>query len=339
MLTRSKLGVAGAAMALVACSAERPIDADPSVSVTVDQAIVHGARDGTRHRSVVALIARDGAVGHLCTAAVIAPDVVLTARHCVAELLAAGIECPARAPQVGASLHPGALAVHPSADARTGPPAAFGRAIHAPRTDALCDADLALVTLDRPVAVPPMRLARGKRPRVGDRIVAVGYGQLGDRGGQGLRRFRSDVSILSVSPAEMVVDESTCSGDSGGPAIDEDTGEILGVLSRGSSTCAGAGARNVYTRVTPFLELIDRVVGVEPPPSPAPPPANDVGEPCSDGGTCAAGLCLGAPSGYCTRPCGGTAKRCPNGYRCTRPAPAAPAVASGSVAGVCAVRS
>lgn len=331
MLTRTKLGVAGAALLLLACSAERPFEDDPHASVTVDQSIVHGARDGTRHRSVVALIARDGAVGHLCTAAVVAPDVVLTARHCVAELLSSGIACPAREPQVGASLRPGALAVHPAADARTGAPAAFGRAIHTPSTDALCDADLALVTLDRPLTLPPMRVARGKRPRVGDRIVAVGYGQIGDRGGQGLRRFRSDVPILSVSPAEMVVDESTCSGDSGGPAIDEGTGEILGVLSRGSSSCVGVGARNVYTRITPFLELIDRAVGPgsAAPPAP-PPPATDVGEPCSDGGSCAAGLCIAAPSGYCTRPCGGTAKRCPNGYRCTRSA--------GSLTGVCAAR-
>jgi len=333
MNTFLKLGVAGIMATLSACASSHDgrdiLDPTPP-AVQTAQAIVHGAPDRGRHPSVVALIAQEGELSHICTAAVIAPDVLLTARHCVAHVRVDRIECPPRVSQVGRSFEAASLAVHVGDDTRAAPPSAYGRSIHVPYTDALCDADIAVVTLDRKLAVPPMRLARNHSPRERQAIVAVGFGKTGDRSGAGRRRFRTDVPIVSVSPTEFLVGESTCSGDSGGPAIDPLTGDILGVVSRGSVDCAGDRTRNVYVRVTPFLDLIDRIVGgpapIDLPPDPYAPPA-DIGEACSDGESCATGLCV-LERGYCSRACGATVGRCPPGFRCARRA--------GATEGVCA---
>lgn len=323
MSSKSLFGIAVVAISVLACSAAHPLEEiDPDAPVSADQAIAHGASDRGRHPSVVALLAED----HLCTAAVVAPDVVLTARHCVAELLGEGVACPSRVAQVGKTIPAESLFVHLGDDVRKGPPAARGRAVFVPDSDVLCDADIALVALDRPLALKPLSIARQIAPRVGGHVVSVGYGQIGAAGGEGVRRFRTDVSILRVSASEFVVDESTCPGDSGGPALDADTGEILGVVSRGSRVCDGTGARNIYTRVAPFLELIDRVVGDASVTPPAP-PAGDLGDACTEGSGCGSGICA---AGTCSRKCGPDIGRCPNGYRCARK--------SGTTEGVCAKR-
>src|SRR4029077_14243232 len=71
-------------------------DAD---AVSADQVeIVRGVPDRGRDPAVVAIdIGQTG----LCTGTLIAPDVVLTARHCVARTVEQ-IDCPATQPQVGA---------------------------------------------------------------------------------------------------------------------------------------------------------------------------------------------------------------------------------------------
>jgi hypothetical protein len=336
MQTWVKLGVAGIAWVLSACSGivkdDPPIEPDDSVAI--DQAIVHGALDRGRHPSVVALFADEGDLHFMCSAFVIAPDVLLTARHCVARLQAETISCPPRTPQVGSPLAAASLSVHLGDDVRSSEPVAFGRSIHAPYTDALCDADIAVVTIDRPLRVRPLPLRRSSRARVGGTITAVGYGRIGASGQQGLRRFRAHVPIVEASPTELVVGESTCSGDSGGPAIDEASGEVVGVLSRGSRECARDTSRNVYTQVLPYLDLIDRILGYSggaPATQPIAEPPTDVGESCVSGETCASGICAEpGPAGYCSRPCGPDLARCPNGYRCARK--------TSESAGVCARR-
>jgi hypothetical protein len=141
------------------------------------------------------------------------------------------------------------------------------------------------------------------------------------------------VRVLSVSVSELTVGEATCHGDSGGPALDQSTGEIVGVVSRGGPSCEGPGVHNIYTRADAFTWLVDeafaKVAGLErdgdgdagAPPTSVPKgtkqkPPSDVGGPCVRGADCAAGVCITDPKGmYCSRPCG-TGDRCPAKYHC-----------------------
>ena len=123
----------------------------------------------------------------------------------------------------------------------------------------------AYLILDKPitdVTILPLRLHDSVQS--GDEVVPVGFGG-GAANVIGQRRPRERSTVLAVGPAanqdtgavlgprEFEVEAATCRGDSGGPAIDVRTGEIVGVVSRGGS-CSAKG-NHVYTRVDAYARL------------------------------------------------------------------------------------
>jgi hypothetical protein len=208
----------------------------------------------------------------LCSGALVAPNLVLTARHCVSRAVTATPSCDARGQShngdhLAEDADPAQIAiyvgehVHPDVDA---PRARAIRTLH-PSGRVLCDADVAFLVLDRPlqnVTVLPLRLHASVEP--GDLVVPVGFGG-GAANVVGLRVARDQSTVLATGPAsnsetgavlgprEFEVDSATCRGDSGGPAIDVRTGEIVGVVSRGGS-CSTLG-NHVYTRVDAYAKL------------------------------------------------------------------------------------
>jgi secreted trypsin-like serine protease len=98
----------------------------------------------------------------------------------------------------------------------------------------------------------------------GDVVVPVGFGG-GPLNIVGHKVARSKSTVLATGPSanaatgavlgprEFEVDRATCRGDSGGPAIDVMSGEIVGVVSRGGS-CSAHG-NHVYTRVDAYNRL------------------------------------------------------------------------------------
>ena len=336
-----KLGIAGVFALVAACSASHPVDssADDTPSgpaVDTSEAIVHGAVDKGHHPAVVALVLDGGDHTGLCSGSLIAPDVVLTARHCVEELKSEMIDCPAKGPQFGKKRAASSISVIVDANAGAAKSAAaVGAEIITPPGSTLCNADIALIRLDRKIeGIEPLTLSvdDAGNDLAGLRVVTVGYGLTGNgtKGKAGERRFRSHVAIESSTVTEFTVGESTCQGDSGGPAIDETDGTILGVVSRGGGDCAGSKAHNIYTRVDAFKGFIEKVIGALDPGTgddtgadaghrkkkPKTPPKTDVGEPCTSGTTCSAGVCV-EPAGYCSKPCGKGHGRCGHGYKCS----------------------
>ena len=276
-----------------------------------------------------AVVAVDFGGAAPCAGALLAPDVVITALHCVS-LSTAATDCASRP---DASLDAGgARALRAAASIRVlaGDGAgglverARGREIRAPAVPgpgsapgvSSCDADVAMLLLDQGVAGVAPLAVRATGAARGDHVRSVGLRA-------GAKVVREHVAVLDSAPTNLEVGEDVM-GEGGGPALDEDTAEIVGVASRGD----GPG-RDVYTRADVFLSLVEGALddsrsagGVSSDVAKVEKGPLDMGGACLAGSDCAAGVCVSAPGAvaqYCSRTCG-TGDRCPTGFRCVKSA-------------------
>lgn len=255
---------------LLGCAPEVAEDEELEAS---EQAIIGGKASTAAQDAVVMLRIGERA---LCSGTLVAPNLVLTARHCVSETDEALVCSPSgralEGGEVGPDFDPASLVVY---GGRSAPrPVAVGKRIVHDASTNLCDHDLALVVLDRAVddlPVAPLRLADDTEP--GERVTAVGWG-LTKAGSLPTKRMqRVDVPVIEVGPSasaaphELVVGEAICSGDSGGPALSR-RAAVVAIVSYGGNgsydpesparSCTGKSTRNTYTRVAPFRGLIER---------------------------------------------------------------------------------
>jgi hypothetical protein len=283
------LAVAGAG-----CAAEsRPHGEDTERAETVRSAVVGGEVSTTADDFVVFVSLANNPRD--CGGTLVAPNVVLTAKHCLYEYLAGtgSSLCDASGePQPGSTggyvtaPHPVAnLGIYPGADGRKrslegGSPAAVGKAIVDDGSPSLCSYDLAYLILDRPVEnVPLGRLRLGKRPDAGpaSRIALAGWGVIENRlktqvrmrrGGIGIQRVGPPVAepdaTGSLGPRTFETGPAGCTGDSGSPGFDESTGAVLGVLARALnldqhdpvSPCRPETVTNVYMTVADSPDVL-----------------------------------------------------------------------------------
>jgi hypothetical protein len=258
-----------------------------------------------------------------CSGTLLTPRLVLTARHCVATTdPTAACDSDGNA-TFGGVIHDELAANKLFAFVGTRRPdflagldqGARGKEIIDDGAKTLCNHDLALILLDRPLPgakIAPLRLLGKARP--GERVRVIGWGITDTSPEPTTRQQRAGVPVLRVGPGpelgagELVLGESGCAGDSGGPALSEETGAVVGLLSRGGngSSAPGAdaclGGENIYTSPASFKDLI---LGAyqkagqapwlegEPDPTTLPPPAPVVASPSYDAssGCATAGAC------------------------------------------------
>ena len=254
-MTRSRLFVLSLATLLAAaCSSASSLE--PQDTAAADPIV--GGKPDKKDRAVVAI--EIGGTG-LCTGTLIGPRHVLTARHCVSET-AAAVSCPSTGPQIGADRDPSTLVIVVGENVKTGKQVARGAQLFTPPGNVLCGHDIAIIELDTEItAITPATVAGKGVLTPTTTLRAVGYGRRDDASNAGKRLARGGIPILAETARELETGEATCSGDSGGPAFDEQSGAVVGVVSRGVMPCASPDAHNVFTRTDAFAALIQEALG------------------------------------------------------------------------------
>ncbi|HEY1960033.1 MAG TPA: S1 family peptidase [Polyangiaceae bacterium] len=215
------------------------------------EAIYGGSVDQGGNDAVVAVKIGAGSPFTLCSGSLVAPNLVLTAWHCVAQTVVSTISCDTQGqsttgPQLGADVDVASigiyLGVHPNV---YGAADAAGAKIFHATGSVMCNDDVAFVALDRSLAPAPLALRLSPAARVGETLAVVGYGQNDGSFGTAVRVVKTGLDVLGVGAGtsasntplgsnEFELGESTCQGDSGGPVLDA-SGAIVGVVTRGGA--------------------------------------------------------------------------------------------------------
>lgn len=243
----------------------------------------------------------------ICTGTLVAPNLLLTARHCVSFLTEGLFTCTLEGELNSRDEGAGQLGLHLPAESievfgRQEPrrePLARGQQVISTLSETICLNDLAFVVLDTALALPPMPMRIGRPAEFGELGAIVGFGldagQLGidyatqprlRRGGLAIAGVGPDSledGVTTVAPRMLVLDgPSGCIGDSGGPFLAETSGAVLGVYSlQQGESCTAANVRQHLVHLPPFELLINdafAAAGAEPLPEPEPTgPGNEAG--------------------------------------------------------------
>jgi hypothetical protein len=291
---------------------------------------------------VVGIISMTATEVGVCSGSLIAPNLVLTAHHCVATTQndSMGVDCSATS--FGAPWSPGVFFVTTKEEmSQNQGDYHTVREVAVTPGSGLCGVDEAVLVLSENIATTE---ATPLVPRVDSQLApdegysAIGYGGTQDDGtGSGTRRRLDGLKVDCVGSTcshlygnsinaahEWGGDHGICEGDSGGPAMDLQ-GRVVGVTSRGGAGCTAP----IYGDVFAWADWIKgmaahaaQVGGYDPAPwvngiSTDPVYAFPVGATCQDNNGCDSSICLSnAAHSYCSRQCADAVAPCPDNFEC-----------------------
>jgi MYXO-CTERM domain-containing protein len=248
------------------------------------QAILNGLPSTSEENFVVSV---NGA--GVCTGTMVAPNVVLTALHCLSEFDSlAQFRCEYDGSltsltegggEFGETVDPNNIQIRVGTAPAMQEAAARGIRIFSSGSNTICRDDIGLVVLDTPLDLEPQKVRLGAPVMRGESMTLIGYG-VNESGTAGQRHRLVGTHVTDVgeydsypkspraSPHTFVMGVGPCSGDSGGPAFSDETGAVIGIFSiLVGNDCEAADARNVLTQVGPFENLIREALafaGAEP---------------------------------------------------------------------------
>ena len=262
---RTVLPLLALGAALVGCSEGR----EPLAPGSEHSAVIGGVPSGPAFDGVVAVYAPTTA----CSGSLIAPNVVMTALHCIVQKSSEEFTCnedgtASMGGELGDLLPPDQVYIYtgPGPDLTT--LRATGKRLFGTGSMSACKWDIGLIVLDHDVDAPLIPLRFGRATEPGDETSVIGYGYIDDNKTVLGRQQRDNVGVLYVgadfwhpanqfaAPDTIVVGEGPCHGDSGSPLLSMETGAAIGVSSVGFSSCQGLGVQSAYTEVASFEATI-----------------------------------------------------------------------------------
>jgi Trypsin len=299
--------------------------------VSVSTAVVDGAFSGPDHDAVVLVQYDFNGLGNffLCSGVLVAPNVLATARHCVASWEEQPFGCDLQGQTIGSGgtflgdeFDPANIKIYVGNEQHLlvgGVPDATGVEVFHDGGPNLCSHDVAFVLLDKAIDdVPLLPLRIGDQPVVDENISVVAWGDVdgSDVEYEIKRTYVSGIAIDEVGaleadptlegdglpPRAFATGPALCQGDSGGPAI-ADTGAVVGIAANfagptGFNTpdpCSLATTRSIFMQLTAFEEPLREALAAAGQPlwleGHAAPGSLEAGDDCIDDVDCGAGLC------------------------------------------------
>ena len=242
----------GLALAIAVLGSACAVDAPaPSADRTVSQAIINGDTSELNEFPATGMVMFGKRA--VCTGTLIAPDVVLTAAHCLDTKGYGGFGFSLDLDGIDGIEDVVTSAVHhahPSFDSRTNE-----------FTDISVRNDIGVLVLDTPiVGVEPEKIEQPEDEAViepGTELSLCGYGRFVWRIAALPHKRDAKVVIDRSEPFEFsttAVDPQPCKGDSGGPLFAETANgrRIVGVVSRAMGRSEMCDTGGIVTRVKPY---------------------------------------------------------------------------------------